>query len=111
MLEVGAFFLNDIENFIGQPFPARKMDRQRHAGYARGAGGGTQGLALLRCEILADAYFADDTRHDLRLSLAAANIIDEKLGDCIDIHVLQPFRMGVLQIEAGAHDDLEIGHS
>ena len=37
--------------------------------------------------------------------VAAADIVDDEFGDLVDVHRLQPFGMGVLEVEARAHDD------
>lgn len=107
----GALGLDDIKHVVRQPLPARQMDRQRHAGDARGARRSPQRLAFFGGEILADADLADQPGHDRRLRPAAADVVDDELGNGVHIHRLQPFGMGVLKIEAGAHDDLQAGHA
>ena len=64
--EIGAFLFDHIEHSVGEPLPARQMDRQRHAADLRSACGTAQHLLLGWREVLADADLADQTGAGIR---------------------------------------------
>ena len=92
------------------PFPAGKVDRQRHAGETRRPRRTAQHLLLLGSEILADADLADDAGGDDRHVVGdAAAVARDCRRDLIDRHGADIVGVRRLEIETGAHDDVEAG--
>ena len=67
-----------------------------------------QHLLLGRREILADPDLADNSGADLRLVFRDAAVPGDRLRDRFDGHVPHVRGMRRLEIEARAHDDVEV---
>ena len=96
---------------VRQPLPAGQVDRQRHAGEPLGAGGAAQRLSLLGGEILADADLADRPIATPVPSPPPSTSPHDLVARSHPRHLRDTGGCAACEIIAGAHDDLETGHS